>query len=82
MLEPGMANLLERIRQLIRSGEHAELHALLLPFHPSDLADLIEELDEEERREVLVALAPEPALAAEALAEMEWDEHPEDALAA
>ena len=77
-----MANLLERIRQLIRSGEHAELHALLLPFHPSDLADLIEELDEEERREVLVALAPEPALAAEALAEMEWDEHPEDALAA
>lgn len=81
MLEPGLANLLERIRELIQADAHAELHALLLPFHPSDLADLLAELDEEQRRTVLIALAPEPALAAEALAEMEWDEHPEEALA-
>lgn len=77
-----MANLLERIRELIEGEEHRELHALLLPFHPSDLADLMEELDDEERRQVLIALASEPALAAETLAEMEWDEHPEDSLAA
>ncbi|HEX6924436.1 MAG TPA: magnesium transporter [Longimicrobiaceae bacterium] len=76
-----MAKLLEEIRELIRTGTPEELHALLLPFHPSDLADLLAELDEEERRAVLIALAPEPALAAEALAEMEWDEHPEEALA-
>ncbi len=74
MLEPGLANLLERIRELIRSGAtYDELHALLLPFHPSDLADLLAELDEDDQRTVLVALAPEPALAAEALAEIEWD---------
>jgi magnesium transporter len=81
LLDPGLANLLERIRELIAGEAHGELHALLLPFHPSDLADLLAELDEGDQRAVLVALAPEPALAAEALAEMEWDEHPEEALA-
>jgi magnesium transporter len=77
-----MAKLLETIRDLIESDDHVELMALLLPIHPSDLADLMEELDEKERRQVLIALATEPALAAETLAEMDWDEHPEESLAA
>lgn len=81
MLEPGLASLLERIRELIRSGDHSELHGLLQPLHPSDIADILAELEEDDRVTVLVALAPEPALAAEALAEMEWDEHPEESLA-
>ena len=80
MLHPGLASLLERIRELTRSGDHAELHGLLHPLHPSDIADILAELDEDDRVTILVALAPEPALAAEALAEMEWDEHPEEAL--
>lgn len=81
MLDPGLANLLERIRELIAAGDTAQLHDLLLPYHPSDIADLLAELDEEQQRIVLVSLAGQPALAAEALAEMEWDEHPEEALA-
>lgn len=81
MLHPGLASLLERIRELIRSGDHAELHAVLQPLHPSDLADILAELDEADRVTVLITLAPDPALAAEALVEMEWDEHPEEALA-
>lgn len=77
----GAENHLEQIDALIEAGDPAALHAYLTNFHPTDLADLLEELNEEERRAVLVALAREPALAAEALAEMEWEEHPEDSLA-
>jgi magnesium transporter len=80
-VDSGAENHLEQIDALIAAGDPAALHAYLTNFHPSDLADLLEELNEEERRAVLVALAREPALAAEALAEMEWEEHPEDSLA-
>jgi magnesium transporter len=73
--------LIETLRDLLEGGPREELGAFLTRFHPSDLADLLEELEEDERREVLLALAQAPALAAEALAEMEWEEHPEDALA-
>ncbi len=76
-----MPSRVERLRELLSSGNPDALHDFLTQFHPSDLADLLEELDEEERRQVLLALAPAPALAAEALAEMEWEEHPEDSLA-
>jgi magnesium transporter len=72
---------LERIDELIAAGDPAGLHAYLVHFHPTDLADLLEELNDVERRAVLVALAREPALAADALSEMEWEEHPEDSLA-
>jgi magnesium transporter len=74
--------LVDRIRALIDTPGDAALHELLTPLHPSDLADLLEALDEDERMRVLVSLADEPALAAEALAEMEPGEHPEDSLAA
>ena len=75
---------LERLRELLEAGDDAGLGAFLDEFsHGSDLADLLEELDEDDRVRVLGVLAPEdPALAAEALAEMEPEEHPEDSLAA
>lgn len=74
----------DRLRELLEAGDDAALHAFLDTFsHGSDVADLLEQLDEDDRVRVLAALAPEdPALAAEALAEMEPDEHPEESLAA
>jgi magnesium transporter len=75
---------LERLRELLDAGDEAGLRAFLDEIsHGSDLADLLEELDEDDRLRVLRVLAPEdPALAAEALAEMEPEEHPEESLAA
>ena len=75
---------LERLQELLEAGDDAGLRAFLDEFsHGSDLADLLEELDEDDRVRVLGVLAPEdPALAAEALAEMEPEEHPEESLAA
>ena len=75
---------LDRLRALLDAGDEAGLRAFLDEFsHGSDLADLLEELDEDDRVRVLAVLAPEdPALAAEALAEMEPEEHPEESLAA
>lgn len=75
---------LELLRHLLEAGDDDGLRAFLDDFsHGSDLADLLEELDEDDRVRVLGVLAPEdPALAAEALAEMEPEEHPEDSLAA
>lgn len=82
MAEPETSTPVERLHELLISGDQDTLHDFLTQFHPSDLADLLEELDDDDRRMVLLALAPAPALAAEALAEMEWEEHPEDSLAA
>ncbi len=75
---------IERLRELLEAGDDDGLRAFLDEFsHGSDLADLLEELDEDDRVRVLGVLAPEdPALAAEALAEMEPEEHPEESLAA
>jgi len=81
-VEPGEDDPLERLHELIARGDRDRLAEFLSDFHPSDLADLIEELEEEERALVFSVLADDPALAAEALAEMEWEEHPEDSLAA
>lgn len=73
---------LDRLQELLEADQPAALQEFLTALHPSDLADLLEQVDEDERMRMLVALADEPALAAEALAEMEPDEHPEDSLAA
>src|SRR5687767_8604314 len=75
---------LERLRELLEAGDDAGLRAFLDEItHGYELADLLEERDEEDGLRVLQVLAPEdPALAAEALAEMEPEEHPEDSLAA
>jgi magnesium transporter len=79
--ESEISTPVEMLRDLLGAGDPEALHAFLTQFHPSDLADLLEELNEDERRSVLLALASEPELAAEALAEMEWEEHPEESLA-
>ncbi len=70
----------ERIHELLEAGETERLARLLSELHPSDLADLVEELDEDERV-VLLGLLP-AELASETLAEMESEEHPEELLAA
>lgn len=75
---------IDELRDLLEGGSEARLRAFLEQIqHGSDLADLLEQLEDEDRVRVLQLLAPDdPALAAEALAEMEPDEHPEDSLAA
>jgi magnesium transporter len=70
----------ERVRRLLEAGEREALRSYLEPFHPSDIADLIESLDEEQRASVLHVLPDE--LASETLAEMEEEEHPEELLIA
>ncbi|MBV9775122.1 MAG: magnesium transporter, partial [Gemmatimonadetes bacterium] len=79
---PPMEDPEDRLNELIHRGDEQALGEFLSNFHPSDLADLIESLDEEDRAKVVRVLAEDPALAAEALAEMEWEEHPEESLAA
>ncbi len=71
---------IERARQLLETGDTEALRLYLEAFHPSDLADLIESLDEDERGAVVRALPDE--LASETLAEMEEEEHPEELLIA
>ena len=78
---PQLADSLERLHQLIHEAPEA-LRTFLSDFHAPDLADLIEALDEDERLVVMRVLAADPVLAADTLAEMEWEEHPEEILAA
>ncbi|HEV2735625.1 MAG TPA: CBS domain-containing protein, partial [Longimicrobiaceae bacterium] len=74
---------LDRLHELLAAGDDEALGAFLSDFHGPDVADLLEALDEEDRARVMGVLgAEDPALAAEALSEMEWEEHPEDSLAA
>ena len=54
---------------LVSSGEADVVEALLEEFHPSDIADVVESLDEEDRLALLRSLPSE--LASETLAEME-----------
>ncbi|HEX2188474.1 MAG TPA: magnesium transporter [Longimicrobiaceae bacterium] len=79
---PPAADPLDRLHELLSAGDDAALGAFLSDFHAPDLADLLEALDEEDRARVVAVLAEDPALAAETLAEMEWEEHPEESLAA
>ena len=57
---------------LISSGEADVVEALLEEFHPSDIADVVESLEEEDRLVLLRALPS--GLASETLAEMEEGE--------
>ncbi len=70
---------LERVVALIRAGDGATLGEYLAEFHPSDIADVVEGLDEADRIYLLDLLPAE--LASEALAEMESEERPEEILA-
>ncbi|HSM09806.1 MAG TPA: magnesium transporter [Gemmatimonadota bacterium] len=68
---------LDELRALLAGGE-AELGERLADLHASDVADLIEGLDEDERLVLLRRLRPE--VAADALSEMEEVERPAELL--
>ncbi len=68
-----------RLEELLKRGDTYELQELVEKVHPSDLADILEELDEEQRLR-LIGLLP-ASTAGETLAEMEEVEHPEELLA-
>lgn len=68
-----------RLEELLKRGDSYELQELVERVHPSDLADILEELDEEQRLR-LIGLLP-ASTAGETLAEMEEVEHPEELLA-
>ncbi len=68
-----------RLEELLKRGDSYELQELVENVHPSDLADILEELDEEQRLR-LIGLLP-ASTAGETLAEMDEVEHPEELLA-
>lgn len=70
---------LEQVTSMLDARDTDRLTVYLSAFHPSDLADLIAELDEEDRI-LLLDLLP-AGLASEALAEMASEERPEELLA-
>ncbi len=82
MVEPDMdiAYVRARLWDLVLEGDFDEIAALADHLHPSDLADLVEELDEEERIRFVSALPAE--LASETLAEMDAGDDRADLLAA
>ncbi len=72
---------LTRLEALLEAGREEELRSLLQELHPSDVADLIEQFEEEEERVRILDLLP-AELASETLAEMEAHQHPEEILVA
>jgi magnesium transporter len=68
-----------RLEEVLKRGDTDELQELVEKVHPSDLADILEELDEEQRLR-LIGLLP-ASTAGGTLAEMEEVEHPEELLA-
>ncbi len=71
----------ERVSALIAQGRVDDAREILLAFHPSDIADVLESVSREsERLELLRSLTPE--LASEALAEMVEEDEAADLLAA
>ncbi len=71
----------ERLAELVASGDVDALQAAVGEMHPSDIADLVEGLDEEEHQVLLLSALPKE-VASEALAEMEGGEDRADLLAA
>jgi len=69
-----------QLRDLVVSGDRDELERLTEDVHPSDLADLVESLEEEERVQLVSALPID--LASETLAEMQGREARADLLEA
>jgi magnesium transporter len=72
--------LLDEMRRVAERGDVASFLRYAKSVHPSDLSDVLAELDETLQLRVVQALPP--AIVSEALAEMEHEEHPEDLLAA
>src|SRR5687768_18033840 len=71
---------IERLRALLEAGDLGRLRELLPDLHPSDIADVLASLEEDQRVAVIRALPVE--LASEALAEMDEHEERGDILAA
>jgi magnesium transporter len=76
-MTPGLA---EEMRRVAEAGDVARFLRYARQVHPSDLSDVLAQLDEDLQLRLVQALPPE--LVSEALAEMEGGEHPEDLLAA
>ncbi len=70
----------ERLAALVASGDPGALLEALEELHPSDIADLVEEMEDDHQVHVLSVLPPE--VASETLAEMEEGEDRGDLLAA
>ncbi len=70
--------MVQRVEELVSRGDESLLRPYLETLHPSDLADLIEHLDEAFRVQIVRHLPSE--LAAETLAEMEEVERPAEIL--
>ncbi len=73
-------DLWERMATLVDRGDMGALEAFLAELHPSDIADVVESVDEETRLALVRALPAE--LASEALAEMEEGDARAELLAA
>ncbi|MYA32994.1 MAG: magnesium transporter [Gemmatimonadales bacterium] len=71
--------LIEEVRARLEAGDADALLAFVEPLHPSDMADVLEHVEEAERM-ALLQLIP-AALASDALAEMEEEEKPGELLA-
>jgi magnesium transporter len=76
----GIEEIRERPAEIVPDGNVEEIQEALSELHPSDLADLVEDLDEDAQVLLLSALPAE--VASEALAEMEEGDERADLLAA
>jgi magnesium transporter len=74
------AELLPEMQRVAERGDVASFLRYARSVHPSDLSDVLAQLDDELQLRVVQALPPE--IVSEALAEMEVEEHPEELLAA
>jgi magnesium transporter len=68
------------MRRVAERGDVPSFLRYARSVHPSDLSDVLAELDEDLQLRIVQALPPD--LVSEALAEMEQEEHPEELLAA
>lgn len=71
--------LIAEIRVRLEAGDMDALLAFVTPLHPSDMADVLEHVEEVERLAILELIPA--ALASDALAEMEEEEKPGELLA-
>ncbi|MDH5760020.1 MAG: magnesium transporter [Gemmatimonadota bacterium] len=80
MSNPSPEDIQEHLKSIVASGDMEALSQSVLDLHPSDLADLVEALDEAQQVQLFSVLPTE--LASETLAEMEEGEDRGDLLAA
>ena len=78
MTEP--RDILLELRRLAEHGAIEAFREKAKDLHPSDLSDVLADLDDDARLNLVRALPP--GMVSEALAEMEPEEHPEELLAA